>query len=114
MPGRPPLDPVAGPMQCEERSKYNINKVKESRHREKISEIRKQAVSMRKDRQGGKQHKTLRSESPQHDLDASMEASKREEEIGNESLKDGNIEDIDHVIEEGKDEQTEGSKSKSA
>ena len=27
-----------------------------------------------------------------------MEASKREEEIGNESLKDENIEDIDHVI----------------
>ena len=108
------MDPVAGPMQGEERSKYNIQKVKESRHREKISEIRKQAVSMRKDRQGGKQHETLRSESPQHDLDASMEASKREEEIGNESLKDGNIKDIDYVITEGKDEKTEGSKSKSA
>ena len=73
-PGRPPLDPVAGPMQGEERSKYNIQKVKESRHREKISEIRKQAVSMRKDRQGGK---TLRSESPQRDLDASMEEHRR-------------------------------------
>ena len=80
----------------------------------KISEIRKQAVSMRKDRQGGKQHETLRSESPQRDLDASMEASKREEEIGNESLKDGNIENIDHVITEGKDGKTEGSRSKSA
>ena len=50
--GRPPTDPEIGPMVGDIRKNYLTEKKRQERKRQRISEIRRQAVAMRKDRFG--------------------------------------------------------------
>ena len=50
-PGRPPLDPVKGAMNCEELKERKKVIMKQKRKKERIRNIRRRAVSQRKDRQ---------------------------------------------------------------
>ena len=58
-PGRPSLDPEAGPMRGAVLAEYKLEKQRVNRKKQKISQIRQAAVANRKDRKSGEQEKLL-------------------------------------------------------
>ena len=51
--GRPPLDPEAGPMKGDVRAEYKLENQRQNRKKQKIRQIRQDAVASRKDRRSG-------------------------------------------------------------
>ena len=83
--GRPPIDLEVGPMRGEVLNNYKLEHQRESREaereereKERISEVRRLAVSMRADRGG--QEELLREDSPEVEREASLEVEVREEQ----------------------------------
>ena len=87
--GRPALDPEAGPMKGEVLLKYKMVKQRETRKKERISKVRRDAVSRRADR-GGKEE-LLREGSKERELEVSLDEEMREEEVELEKPKASSV-----------------------